>query len=180
MTEEIWQNFYNGKKLLMIEKWPVADRKLLDKNAKAEFAILQQAITKIRNIRTSYRIDPGKIIQVYAKKVENKEVLEKLARIKIDIVLKIDVRGIVVAGKNIKLDLALADLIDVEKEKVRLEKEIANLTGLIAKTETLLGNKNFVKSAPKEIIMINKSKLKEYGEKSKIQKELLDNLVKLC
>ncbi len=180
VTEEIWQNFYNGKKLLMIEKWPVADRKLLDKNAKAEFAILQQAITKIRNIRTSYRIDPGKIIQVYAKKVENKEVLEKLARIKIDIVLKIDVRGIVVAGKNIKLDLALADLIDVEKEKVRLEKEIANLTGLIAKTETLLGNKNFVKSAPKEIIMINKSKLKEYGEKSKIQKELLDNLVKLC
>ena len=80
------------------------------------------------------------------------------------------------AGKNIKLTLAISDLIDVEKEKARLEKEVDNFEGLIAKTETLLMNKSFVKSAPKEIIANNKLKLKEYREKLKIQKELLENL----
>jgi valyl-tRNA synthetase len=175
VTEKIWQDMYKGKSILMVEKWPVADNKFLDKNAKIEFVSLQQVVTKIRNIRTSYHIDPGKTIQVFAKKIENKEVLEKLARVKIDIVSKLDAKGIVVALKNIKLTLVITDLIDVEKEQARLKKEIANLEGLIVKTEALLGNKNFVKSAPKEIILANKAKLKEYGEKLKIQRELLKN-----
>ncbi len=180
VTEKIWQDMCEGRCILMVEKWPVADKKLIDKKSQVDFASLQQVVTKIRNIRTVYHIDPGKTIQVFAKKAENREVLEKLARIKIELVSKIDAKGIVVAEKNTKLTLALTDLVDMEKEKARLEKEITNLESLIVKTETLLKNKNFVKSAPKEIIMINKSKLKEYSEKLKIQKELFDNLVKLC
>jgi len=180
VTEKIWQDFYGEKKLLMTEKWPVTDKKLLDKKSETEFASLQQVVTKIRNIRTSYHIDPGKTIQVYAKKIENKEVVEKLARIKIDITSKNTTKGIVVAGKNIKLTLAISDFVDVEKEKARLEKEIANLKNLIIKTETLLKNKNFVKSAPKEIIMSNKTKLAEYSDKLKIHAELLDNLLEMC
>ncbi|MEI6587775.1 MAG: valine--tRNA ligase [Candidatus Moraniibacteriota bacterium] len=173
VTEKIWQDMYEGKCILMVEKWPVADKKLIDKKAQMEFDSLRQVVSKIRNTRTSYHIDPGKTIQVFAKKAENKEVLEKLARIKIDIVSKIDTNGIVVAGKKIKLTLAISDLVDIEKEKARLGKEIANLEGLIVKTGALLGNKNFVKSAPKEIILVNQAKLKEYGEKLKIQQELL-------
>jgi valyl-tRNA synthetase len=176
VTEKIWQDMYNSKRILMVEKWPVADKKLLDKKSQVDFAHFQQIVTKIRNIRTSYHIDPGKTIQVFAKKIENKEVLEKLARIKIDIVSKIESRGIVIAGKNIKLTLAISDFVDVEKEKARLEKEIENLKNLIAKTETLLGNKKFVKSAPKEIVIVNTNKLKEYNDKLKIQQELVDNL----
>jgi valyl-tRNA synthetase len=175
VTEKIWQDMCKDKRILMVEKWPVADKKLIDKKADAEFTSLQQIVTKIRNIRTSYHIDPGKTIQVFAKKIENKEVLEKLARIKIDVVSKIDVKGIVLAGKNIKLTLAMTDLIDVEKEKIRLEKEIANLEGLIVKTDALLKNKDFTKSAPKEIILVNQTKLKEYSEKLRIQQELLRN-----
>ena len=180
VTEKIWQDMCKGERILMIEKWPVADQKLLDKNAETEFASLQQVVTKIRNIRTSYHIDPGKTIQAYAKKIENKAVLEKLARIKIDIASKNTTKGIAIAGKNLKLTLAITDLIDTEKEKIKLEKEIANLKNLTVKTEALLGNKNFVKSAPKEIIASNKVKLAEYSDKLKIQAELLDNLLKMC
>ena len=186
VTEKIWQDssarrsFSEGGSLLMVEKWPVTDKKLIDKKAQIDFAHFQQIVTKIRNIRTSYHIDPGKTIQVFAEKAENKEVLEKLARIKIDITSKKETKGIVVVGKNIKLTLAISDFVDVEKEKARLEKEIENLKNLIAKTETLLKNKNFVKSAPKEIIASNKVKLTEYNDKLKIQAELLDNLLEMC
>jgi valyl-tRNA synthetase len=175
VTEKIWQDMHNSKRILMVEKWPVVDKKFLDKKAQTDFSHFQQIVTKIRNIRTNYHIDPGKTIQVFAKKADNREILEKLARIKINLVSKILTQGIVVVGKNIKLTLAIADLIDVEKEKARLEKEIANLEGLIVKTGALLKNKNFIKSAPKEIVLANQTKLKEYGEKLKIQQELLEN-----
>jgi valyl-tRNA synthetase len=177
VTEKIWQDFFQGRKILMVEKWPVADNDLLDKKAKLEFDNLKQVVTKIRNIRTSYHIDPGKTIQVFAKKIENKEILEKMARIKIEIVLKSSAKGIAIVGKNIKLTLAISDLIDVEKEKARLEKEITNFDGLITKIEALFKNSNFVKSAPKEVIVANKVKLKEYQEKLKIQRELLKNCI---
>jgi valyl-tRNA synthetase len=176
VTEKIWQDMHNSKRVLMIEKWPVADKKLLDKKAQSDFVYFQQIVTKIRNIRTNYHIDPGKTVQVFARKADNKEILEKLARIKIGIVSKIDTRGIVVAGKNIKLTLAISDLIDVEKEKTRLQKEISNLENLVTKTDALLQNKNFVKSAPKVVVAINKTKLKEYEDKLKIQQELFENL----
>ncbi|MFZ2188952.1 MAG: valine--tRNA ligase [Candidatus Moraniibacteriota bacterium] len=192
VTEKIWQDssarrlvrlssdgggsLGEGGSMLMVEKWPVADKKLIDKKAQIEFDSLRQIVSKIRNIRTNYHIDPGKTIQVFAKKAENRAVLEKLAKIKIAIVSKLDARGIVVAGKKIKLTLAISDLIDIEKEKARLEKEIANLEGLIVKTGALLKNENFVKSAPKEIVLANQAKLKEYDEKLKIQQELFENL----
>jgi valyl-tRNA synthetase len=176
VTEKIWQDLSKNKSILMVEKWPLADKKLIDKKADAEFTSLQQIVTKIRNIRTSYHIDPGKKIQVYAKKIENKSVLEKLARVKIDIASKKETKGIIIAEKNIKLTLVISDLVDTEKEKVKLEREIESLKSLIAKTETLLENKNFVKSAPKEIIEANGVKLRKYKEKLEIQRELFTNL----
>lgn len=177
VTEKIWQDFFQGKKILMVERWPMAEKNLLDKKAQLEFDNLRQIVAKIRNIRTSYHIDPGKTIQVFAKKNENKEILEKMARIKIEVVPRISVKGIVIFGKNIKLTLAISDLIDAPKEKARLEKEVTNFEGLIMKIEALFKNSNFIKSAPKEVIAANKVKLKEYEEKLKIQRELLKNFI---
>jgi len=176
VTEKIWQDFFTGKKILMIEKWPVAEKKFLDKKAQVDFASLQQVVAKIRNIRTSYHIDPGKTIQVFTKKTENKEILEKLARIKIDVVSKVESAGVVIVGKNIKLTLAIFDLIDIEKEKTRLANEIANLENLIAKAELLLKNKKFMKNAPQEIVCSNEAKLKEYNNKLEIQRGLFGEL----
>ncbi len=187
VTEKIYQDLMNSQtssakatagqeKVLMVEKWPVADKKLIDKKAQNKFSQLQQVVSKIRNLRSSYHIDPAKFIEAQTKKIENKEILEKLARIKIQIGAKSNPNGFIVAEKKLKLVLAISDLIDVKKEKNRLEKEITNLEGLITKTETLLKNKNFVKSAPKEIILVNQTKLKEYDEKLKIQRELFANL----
>jgi valyl-tRNA synthetase len=180
VTEKIWQDFSGGKSILMVEKWPVANKKFFDKKAQVDFVSLQQIVTKIRNIRISYHIDPGKIIQTYAKKVENKEVLEKLARIQIKLVSSIGIKGIVATGKNTKLTLAISDFVDVEKEKIKLKKEIGNLENLSSKIKVLLANKNFINNAQKEIIEMNTTKAKEYAIKLNFQKKLLDNLKKLC
>jgi valyl-tRNA synthetase len=50
------------------------------------------------------------------------------------------------------LIIPVADLIDLGKERARLEKEIAALNANIQKTMQKLGNKDFVDRAPPEVI----------------------------
>lgn len=177
VTEKIWQDTFSGKKIMMVEKWPASDKKLIDKKAEKEFQALQEIIGKIRNIRSSYRIAPSELINAFSQKLKNQEIIEKLGRVKFGEKIK---QGVDVSKKNIRIILDIAQLIDMEKEKKNFAKEIANLENLIAKNEALLKNKNFIASAPKEIVEINKSKLKEYREKLTAQKQLLDNLAKVC
>ncbi|MDO9231260.1 MAG: valine--tRNA ligase [bacterium] len=173
VTEKIYGDANKKVKMLMVEKWPVSDKKLIDKKSEKEFRDLQEMIVKIRNIRSSYRIAPSEIIEAYAKKLKNQEIIEKLGRVKFVDAKK---QGIEISGKDLKIVLDIAELIDVEKEKKNFAKEIANLENLIAKNNTLLANKNFLASAPKEIIDNNKAKMIEYKTKLKKQKELFSNL----
>ena len=48
--------------------------------------------------------------------------------------------------------LPLADVIDVAKEKTRLEREMARLDGEIAKFDKKLANDGFLRKAPAEVI----------------------------
>ncbi|HRY82085.1 MAG TPA: valine--tRNA ligase [Candidatus Moranbacteria bacterium] len=169
VTEKIYSDAKH--KMLMVEKWPESDKKLIDKKAEKEFQELQEIIGKIRNIRSSYHIDLGKIISATANKISNKEIIEKLARVKI-----FSEKSTKKLIKVSSLGLDVAELIDTEKEKKSLEKEIENLENLISKNSALLANKNFLKSAPKEIVDNNKNKMLEYKTKLKTNKELFNNL----
>jgi len=172
VTEKIFRDFH-GDKFLMVEKWPEADKKLIDKKSQKEFTDLQEVITKIRTLRASYHIAPAQIIDAYGK-VDNKEIVEKLARVKIT-EGKAKNKAIKING----LDLDIANLVDIKKEIANLEKEIKNLENAIAKTETLLSNKNFTEKADEDIIMQTQARVNEYKDKLKIQKELFENLKKL-
>ncbi len=174
ITEKIWQDLYKGKRILMVEKWPNISEKLIDQKAEKSFQELNDIIVKVRNLRANYHIATDIIIKAYGKKIENKEIIEKLARIKIENEKKI--KGIVVATKNLNLELDIKSQIDVEKEKEILKKEIVNLTQLIKKNELLSKNKNFLNSAPQEVVKQNKVKIQEYKEKLIIKRNLLKSL----
>jgi len=177
VTENIYQNFQDGKKMLMIEKWPKADNKLIDKKAVDEFQSLQEIITKIRNIRTNYHIAPTQIIEAYSAISDDKEIMEKLARVKITSDKKS--KTIKVTSKNISLELDIAGIIDVQKEIANLEKEIKNLENSIAKTKALLRNDNFLKKANADVINETNVRVKEHEEKLQVQRDLLNNLQQL-
>lgn len=174
VTENIYQHFKNGE-LLLVAKWPESDENLVDEKAEKDFIELQEAITKIRTLRSSYHIEPAKIINAYSESAESVKIIERLARVKISSE-KAKGKMIKVSSGDIKLELDLAGLFDVEKEKMRLQKESANLQNAISKTESLLNNKKFVGSAPEEIIEENKKRLEEYKKKFAQQKELIKNL----
>jgi valyl-tRNA synthetase len=176
VTEKIWQDLQANKSLLMIQKWPEADKKLLDKKAEKEFANLKEIVYKIRNVRSNYHIEPAKVLNVYAQKIKEKEIIEKLGRVKIEKNDKIGERMLEIGIAKFSLKINLAEYIDISKELKSAEKEIGNLEKLIAKSEATLKNKNFLKNAPKEIVESSQNKLREYKEKLKIQIDLRKSL----
>jgi valyl-tRNA synthetase len=58
-----------------------------------------------------------------------------------------------------ELFIPLADLIDMEKEKARLNKELLRLQGLEKSISAKLANKNFIDKAPESVINSEKEKL---------------------
>jgi len=178
VTEEIYGILNNNKSLLMMAKWPKSEKKFIDKNTENDFSDLQEMIAKIRNIRSSYHIDPAELMEAYGDKKIEKEIIEKLARVKITIGTTKE-KMIHVSTRRRTLQLNIAKVIDVAKEIAFMDKEINILEGLIKKNEEMLKNKKFVAGAPKEIIEATKNRLKEYKEKLKVQKELEKTLTAL-
>ncbi len=58
--------------------------------------------------------------------------------------------------------LPIADIIDLDKERARLRKEIEKLQQEIKKVDTKLENKQFVDNAPPEIIEEHKTRKTEF------------------
>lgn len=173
VTEKIFQDFYEGKKMLMVENWPTADKKTKDAKAEKEFKNLKDIITKIRNLRSSYHISPAEIINAYGD-MKNKEIIEKLARVKI-VSENSSKKTISVSG----LELDIISLIDIKKEITSLEKEIGNLENSVSRAEALLENENYLKKAGEETINLTKTRISEYKDKLANYQELLNNLKEL-
>ncbi|MFA6383516.1 MAG: valine--tRNA ligase [Parcubacteria group bacterium] len=179
VTEKIWGIFEKDKKVLMMAQWPKVEKKMIDAKAAGSFAVLQELIIKIRNIRASYHIDSARKIEAYTKDIAEQGVIEKLSRIKI-VIGRSKEKMLRISSKGVKLSLDIAKTIDVKKEREALGKEIKNLENLIAKTEALSQNENFLSKANVDIINATNARLDEYKQKLEIQKELEENLKSLA
>lgn len=183
VTEEIYQTLSDDKKILATEAWPKADRKLINSDAVSEFKNFQALVTKIRNVRSSYHIDPAKIIQATMGTLSAAEIhcnasLRRLARIEI-LDAPIRKKMLKVSSGSYTVNLDVAELIDVPKELARILEERKNLEHSIEKNQAMLKNKNFVKNAPEEIIKGVKEKVGEYKKKLKLNRELEGSMGRL-
>ncbi len=187
VTEEIWGKFKHtpnpsqeGNNLLMTEKWPKFLFKA-DKKDIADFNLIKNSISAIRNLRSEHKIEPAKKIKAFfvSKKMNllNKEieVIKWLGRLE-DL--------IIVSKKNkteealtafidgVEIYLPADGLFDIEKEFIKIEKEIKENKKIIADAERNLANKNFTERAPKQIVAETREKLKNSKETiSKLQEK---------
>lgn len=175
VTEKIFQDLGGGQNILMRAAWPKAQKKFLDKKAEKDFRDLQELVGKIRNLRAGYHISPAEVIGAFAKKINNAEIIEKLARVKISAERSKE-KTMRVSSRKRALDLNVGNLIDAKKELDSIQKEIKNLESLVAKNETMLKNKNFAQSAPEKIVEATNGRLEEYREKLVVKKSLEKDL----
>lgn len=152
-----------------------------------EMDLILELITKIRSLRSSLKIEPAKKIHaiIYADvhtdaMRQNKEIIKKLARIEN---LEIEEKGEKIPNSKvefldkIEIYLPLKDLIDIEKEKITLEKEIEKKKNFIEGLKSKLENSGFTKNAPPELIEKEKNRLnleEENLRKLKQQKQDLE------
>jgi valyl-tRNA synthetase len=87
-----------------------------------------------------------------------------------------DAVGTVIAGAEIFIPLD--ELIDIEKEIERLNKEKANLEGEIKRVDGKLGNEGFVAKAPPKVIEEEKAKREKYQDMYSKVVERIESLKK--
>ncbi len=171
ISEEIWQYFKTGQEeSIVISQWPEMDHSLYDEKAEHQMAIIQEAIGALRNLRAEMDVPPGKTMHLYIQKndpamelfAKNETYFKSLAKIENiaqtpDNFINDEAAVIVVQGSE--LFVPLAELIDKEKEKNRLQKELERLETLSRVIGKKLANKNFVERAPEAVVQNERDKL---------------------
>jgi valyl-tRNA synthetase len=208
VTEAIWQEMHPGN-LLLTEKWPyaidmpgISDTYYFDNtittDAEKDFSTLQKVITKIRNLRSEYSVDPGKKLALYIKSGKqrkllgatiysgnqpqyffenNKAVFSGLARLEsIQTDQTPPPTAISFLEDWVEAAVDLVGAVDIEKEKARLEKELAEAEKYVTVLQNKLANQDFVARAPEAVIAGERSKLAVAEEKVAKTKAALENL----
>ena len=175
VTEQIWSEIYGEDKIIMVEQWPLFVIPTGAEESLKQFEIIQNIIAGIRSLRADNKIEPAKKLNVVisaGKQLklleENIEIIRSLARLdKIEIIKKVDKSsnsiGFVQSGAEVFVDLA--GVVDLEKEKARVQIEIADVEKYVASLENKLNNQEFVKNAPSAVVEKEQRKLAEAKEK---------------
>ena len=161
VTEQVYKQF-GLPNMMLINKWPEVNGSKTNTEAETDFKIIQNLISSIRNIRAEYNVEHKKEVSVLIKTsnkqrtiIENeKSIVMSLAKVSniefVDESPKGAFSSTVISG--VEVYVSLEGLIDIQKEKNRLQKEIDLTEKYISGLEKKLSNKEFLNKAPKNIV----------------------------
>jgi valyl-tRNA synthetase len=173
VTEELWEHFKaEGEGLLIRHPWlEVAASGKAGSEAAAEFQVLISVVTAIRKLRSEQNVEQGKEVTVmivskkHAKLLESQaEHIKRLGRVgDLAIDAKTGRKEDVVSAflSDTEVHLSLVGLIDREKERAGLEKEVAQVQKYLASSKAKLGNESFVARAPEAVVKLEREKMKD-------------------
>ncbi len=174
-TEEIYKSLMHDDGMLIKTNWPLKDENLIFEKEAMKMNLLIEMIHSIRNIRSQMNVpnkkksrliivvDTEEIGQIFMESEAGLANLAMISHLEIKNENKdIPETAIAIPFSSGTAYLPSEDLIDLEAEKKRLAKEIANYDNEILRAEKKLTNANFVKKAPSEVVEKEKEKLAEY------------------
>ena len=184
ITEEIWTELNYGE-TVMTEKYPVYKEKFVFGKEYDEFEKVKEIITKVRAIRASMNVPPTKKFSLYlgsgAENVLNEAIyIEKLANVtKVASAEEFTSEEKVcrAATSFAEILIPLGELVDFEKEKARLAKELAVVENEIKRGKGMLSNAGFMAKAPAALVEQEKEKLRKNEElKERINAQIAELL----
>jgi len=166
LTEELWHQLPQpaGAKSIALDGFPQATPNWKNAEAAGEFALIQEIITALRNIRAELKLDPKKKLAAQfsspnagvRKLVDaNRDGINRLAilsdlAISSERLLAAD--GAVRSTATFDVRIAYGDAVDVSAEKAKITKEMDKLQAAIASKERQLADETFRSRAPEKII----------------------------
>ncbi|KWA18242.1 valine--tRNA ligase [Burkholderia territorii] len=183
ITEALWQKVAplagrypqgkrEGEASLMTQAYPVANLQKIDEVSEQWAADLKAIVDACRNLRGEMNLSPATKVPLLAAGDAERlrsfapyvQALARLSEVQIladEATLDQAAHGapIAIVGPN---KLVLKVEIDVAAERERLSKEIARLTGEIAKCNAKLGNEAFVAKAPPAVVEQEQKRVAEF------------------
>jgi valyl-tRNA synthetase len=147
---------------LIVAPWPTPADVDRDEKVEADMAGFQSLVTEVRRLRKEYGVGEGQRIGLsvqggpegfFDSLSVRAAAVEQLARVdRIEFGTGSGVGANAVLSNGAELFVPLEGVIDVERERDRMEKEIARLEGVLAGVEKRLANEQFVANAPEEVV----------------------------
>ena len=210
ITEEIWQHLNPGGGSIMISRYPslkieeflinkqvenemsfVSEKAknnkcLVSEKAELEISLVQNIITKVRNLRSEMSVPLKAEIKLLVKNADNdrKEIINQalaniksLARVEDVEYLNAEqskpAKSASIIVENMEIFVPLGEVIDFEVERERHLKEIAKIDDFLERTQKKLTNQKFVDNAPAAVVEQERAKLETNKEiKAKLQENL--------
>ncbi len=186
ITEEIWQALPHDGESIMIEKYPeyMPERDFPDEES--SFEVIMDAIKAIRARRAEMNVPPSKKPHLII--VSDKTDIFEAGRVYI---AKLAYAGeltitkenpentdgmVSVVTDEAKLYMPMRELVDIEKEKARISKEIEKTQAELARTEGKLNNQGFIAKAPENVVNAEREKAEKFKALIENLKESLNQL----
>ena len=168
ITEEIWQALPHEGDYLMLQQWPEHHVNLDFPEEEKAMELIMDAIRAIRARRAEMNVPPSKKAQLTVSTLEQAVFHQGIPFLKrLAYASDVTVVGVADAGSSdemraqgmveimthaARLFLPLAELVDLEKEKARIQKEVDKNRKELDKLETKLNNPGFVNKAPAQVV----------------------------
>ncbi|MBX9758460.1 MAG: valine--tRNA ligase [Beijerinckiaceae bacterium] len=189
ITEELWAlNGQSGparRSLLTLSSWPQHEG-LENREAEAEIGFVVDLVSEVRSVRSEMNVPASALMQLVIVGADANlrtmlqpwiDTIKRMARIS-DIAFHVQppaesaqmiVRGVTIA-------LPLAGVIDIGAEKARLAKEIGKEEKEVVKVDAKLGNADFIRRAPEDVVEENRERRQDALDRIERMKSALSRL----
>ena len=185
ITERIWMEC-GEEKTIMLAKYPEYIRNHNFVEDFEKFEAIKEIIRSVRNLRAEMDVPVSKKLNLYVVSSNeiyvamNESYIKKLANVETVsfVVSKSEVteKSVSIVTSGTEVYIPLGELVDVDKEMQRLNKELKVMEGEIKRSEGMLNNPGFVAKAPKQLIENEKAKLQVNTEKKAKLLERIEEL----
>lgn len=168
ITEEIWQALPHEGDYLMLQQWPEHRAGLDFPEEEKAMELIMDAIRGVRARRAEMNVPPSKKAQLTVSTLERDVFTQGIPFLKrLAYASDVTVVGVADAGSDeamtaqgmvtvtthaARIFMPLAELVDLEKEKARIQKELDKNRKELDKLETKLANPGFVNKAPAQVV----------------------------
>ena len=162
ITEEIFQAIPHEGEALIVAPYPKYDAALSFPEDEAGFELIMDAVKAVRSRRAEMNVPPSKrpTLIITSDRPEvfeaGRTYLSKLAyagEVEISAEAPADTEGMVsVVTGSAKMFMPMAELVDIEKERARIEKELDKARAQLEAQNKKLANESFVSRAPEAVV----------------------------
>ena len=172
ITEEIWQALPHAKdsgSFLMLEQWPKFREDLSFPTEEKDMELVMEAIKAIRARRAEMNVPPSKKARLTVATAETASFTAGIPFLKrlgygSDVTVvpadeEVETKGMVTVITHVaRVLMPMAELVDMEKEKARIEKALKKNQGELEKLTKKLSNPGFLAKAPEAVVNTEKER----------------------